>query len=81
MTWSTHFAHCQHCGTTENRHEGRGLCSKCYFNDLRKATESDRGHKPLDPRKPREIMSDVARFGTLGLLSHETRERLAGRVG
>ena len=30
MAWSKDFAHCQSCGTTEEKHKAKGLCASCY---------------------------------------------------
>ena len=32
MSWSLKFDECQKCGTTERRHEGKGLCARCSSN-------------------------------------------------
>lgn len=28
--WSWHWANCQECGETSQRHQGHGLCKRCY---------------------------------------------------
>ena len=30
MAWTKDFAHCQSCGTTEEKHRAKGLCATCY---------------------------------------------------
>lgn len=30
MTWARDFEYCQSCGTTEEKHRAKGLCSSCY---------------------------------------------------
>lgn len=31
MSWSRKFDCCIGCGATDSRHEGKGLCSRCYW--------------------------------------------------
>ena len=41
--WSRKYQCCQQCGTTENRHKGKGLCLKCYgINSWKNTTPEQR---------------------------------------
>jgi endogenous inhibitor of DNA gyrase (YacG/DUF329 family) len=45
--WSRDHAACVTCGRTDRKHQGRGLCSYCYFMDRER---TKRGRPPREPR-------------------------------
>lgn len=48
--WSAKHPHCVECGTTDRRHEARGMCSRCYFTIRQREAG---GH---EPRKPATVL-------------------------
>jgi hypothetical protein len=44
--WARDYPCCVECGTTERKHTGHGLCSRCYFRNLQRVKH---GHSPRRP--------------------------------
>jgi hypothetical protein len=46
--WAARHTACMTCGRVDRKHQGRGLCSYCYFQDRERVK---RGRKPHVPRQ------------------------------
>lgn len=44
-TWSSKFSCCQDCGTTEIKHQAKGLCKHCYRKKWRKTEKGREARK------------------------------------
>lgn len=44
--WSIRWLACVECGTTDQRHEARGLCKRCWSRNYDRTMRPNRGRKP-----------------------------------
>jgi len=84
--WTETYPACRGCGTTERRHQGRGLCSACYQKHKAAGTLDEFALKARAKRPRRKAKTLKAKVGFVYAVNlppdvYTTIERLAGVFG